>query len=283
MTAIDAYLADLARALHATGRARRRFLRECRDHLADAADAAGEQAAIEAFGSAAEVAAAFDAEVAHHRGARATAASVAGVLATGGSTLVLIDGAAPGSSTPVGLALAFFVCAQVAGVAIVLALLQALGVRARTAGAAELALLVRRDACALVAAGLTMLLAGIALPGQGSATALLAGPVLVCGAGTLVLRARRLTRRLAGSRERVTSWPLGPRMVDLDPRELLGATVAVAGAAAFWWDRGEQGTYVHALATAGVEATAVVACFLLLGPALGLRRRHRQRARGEVA
>lgn len=280
MNAVDAYVAELRRTLHARGAANRRFLRECRDHLNEAADAAGEQAAIKAFGPAPEFAAAFDAEVAHQRGVRATAASVAGVLATGGSTLALIHGAASGSSAPVGLALAFFVCAQVAGTSIVLALLQALGGRSRTASPAELALLIRRDSCALVAAGLTMLAAGAALPGQGSALALSVGPVLVCLAAILVLRAQRLTRRLDGSGDRVMRMPFSRRVRVVNAYELLAPTVAAVGAAAFWWDRGEQGTYLHALSTAGLEATAVVTCFLLLGPALGL---HHRDARGKSA
>lgn len=47
----------------------------------------------------------------------------------------------------------------------------------------------------------------------------------------------------------------------------------VAAAAAFLRDRVEQGSVGGAFVTAGIEAMAVVACFLVLGPALGLFRR----------
>ena len=63
---------------------------------------------------------------------RATFATVAGVLATGGSTLALIHAATPGATAPVAWAVAFFVAAQVAAVAAGLALLQALVLRRST-------------------------------------------------------------------------------------------------------------------------------------------------------
>ncbi|MFN8131951.1 MAG: hypothetical protein U0R70_10440 [Solirubrobacteraceae bacterium] len=43
-------------------------------------------------------------------------------------------------------------------------------------------------------------------------------------------------------------------------------------AAAFVWDRGEHAAVAGALGAAGIEALAVVGCFLGLGPALGLWR-----------
>src|SRR6185503_4588013 len=120
------YLTELSAALRVRGGARRRFLRECRDHLTDAAAERGEEDAVRAFGPPAEIAAAFDAEVAARRGVRATFATAAGVLATGGSTLALIHASAPGATAPVGWTIAFFVGAQVAAVAAGLALVQAL-------------------------------------------------------------------------------------------------------------------------------------------------------------
>ena len=75
MSPVERYLVELGAALQVRGRVRRRFLRECRDHLADAADERGEEAAVRAFGPAPEIAAALDAEVAARRGVRATFAT----------------------------------------------------------------------------------------------------------------------------------------------------------------------------------------------------------------
>ena len=263
---------------------RRRFLRECRDHLADAAAERGEEAAVRAFGRPAEIAAAFDAEVAARRGVRATFLTAAGVLATGGSTLALIHAASPGAVAPIGWTIAFFVAAQVAAVAAGLALVQALLLRRSAMSPAEVRLLARRNGCALVAAGVTMFAAGAAVPGRGSALLLLAGPAVVCVALVAVLRAGALARRLddAGGPAvrppledvaRLFRLPVPP----LDAGRLLLVTTCLAAAAAFVRDRGEHATAGGALVTAAIEATAVVACFLVLGPPLGLWRVGKQR------
>jgi hypothetical protein len=280
MRTVDEYIIELAGALHVRGAARRRFLRECRDHLADAAAQRGEDDAVRAFGPAPEVAAAFDAEVAARRGVRSTFVTVAGVLATGGSTLALIHAASAGATAPVMWALAFFVAAQVAAVAAGLALVQALVLRRSTMAPADIVLLARRNGCALIAAGVTMFSAGAALPGHGSAVLLLAGPALVCVALVAVLRARSLARRLDRSGALTVRPPLTDlgRLVHLsvpalDSRRVLLLTTCVAAAAAFLRDRVEQGTVSEALLTAGIEGVAVMGCFLVLGPALGLWRR----------
>jgi hypothetical protein len=277
MTGLERYLADLDTALLVRGAARRRFLRECRDHLADAAAERGDEAAVEAFGPPAEIAAGFDATVAARRGVRSTFAAAAGVLGTMASTLALIHASAAGATAPVPWAIAFFVAAQVALVAAGLALLQALVLRRSDMPAAQMALLARRNACALLAAAATMFSAGAALPGQGSAAPLLAGPLLLCGAAVAVLRARALARRL----DTADALPVRPPLEDLarlsplplptlDLGRLLVLTTALAAAGAFLRDRAEHATVDGALVTAGIEATAVVACFALLGPALGL-------------
>ena len=273
-------MSELGGALYVRGAARRRFLRECRDHLADAAAERGEDEAVRAFGPATEVAAAFDAEVAARRGVRSTFVTVTGVLATGGSTLALIHAASASATAPVVWAVAFFVAAQVAAVAAGLALVQALVLRRSTMAPADIVLLARRNGCALVAAGVTMFSAGAALPGQGSVALLLAGPALVCIALVAVLRARSLARQLDRSGTPAVRPPLSDlgRLVrlpvpTLDSRRLLLLTTSVAAAAAFLRDRLERGTVTEALVTAGIEGIAVVGCFLLLGPALGLWRR----------
>ena len=277
MTTVDRYVTELGAALHVRGAARRRLLRECRDHLADAAAERGEQEAVRAFGPPAEIAAAFDAEVAARRGVRSTFATAAGVLATGGSTLALIHAASANATAPVWWAIAFFVAAQVAGVARGLALVQALVLRRSTMAAADVALLARRNGCALVAAGVTMFSAGAAVPGRGSAVLLLAGPLLVCAAMVAVLRARALARRLDGA----GALAVRPPLEDLG--RLAGLPFASArrpppapdhdvhrrrrGVRARPRRAGHVG---EALVAAGIEGTAVVACFLVLGPALGL-------------
>ena len=280
VTTVDRYVIELGDALRVRGTARRRFLRECRDHLADAAAERGADEAVRAFGPPSEVAAAFDTEVAARRGVRSTFVTVAGVITTAGSTLALIHAATAGATAPAVWAVAFFVAAQVAGVAAGLAVIQALVLRRSTMAPADIALLARRNGCALVAAGVTMFSAGAALPGQGSVVALGAGPALVCAALVAVLRTRSLARRLDHSGALAVRPPLTDlaRLVrapvaSLDNRRLLLLTTCVAAAAAFLRDRVEQGTVSEALVTAGIEGIAVVGCFLVLGPALGLWRR----------
>jgi hypothetical protein len=225
--------------------------------------------AIRAFGPAREIAAAFDLEVAAKRGLSATLATVLGVLATGGSTLALIHAAQPGATAVTGWAAVFFIAAQVAGVASVLALLQGLALRRETMPPDQLALLARRNAVALCAAGVTMFAAGAAVPGNGSAILLAAGPALVCVALVTVLRALAIARKLAGGRTRAVRSPLP--MVPMP--QLLALTTVCAAVAAFLRDTAENASASQALVTAGIEAAAVVGCFLALGPALGLWRR----------
>jgi hypothetical protein len=279
VSAIECYLAELGGALRVGGSARRRFLRECRDHLADAAAERGEAEAVRAFGPPAEIAAAFDTEVAARRGVRATFATVAGVLAMGGSTLALIHSSQVGATAPTVWVVVFFVAAQVSAVAAALGFLQALALRRSALSAADAALLARRNGCALLAAGLTMFAAGAALPGHGSPALLLAGPVLVCVALVAVLRARSLARRLDGSRESAVRPPLedlraltGLPVPLLSAGPLLLLTACFAAAAAFARDLAEHATVSGAVVTACIEALAVVACFLLFGRPLGLWR-----------
>ena len=277
---IDRYLDELGRALHARGSVRRRFLRECRDHLVDAAVERGEDQAIRSFGPAADVAAAFDAEVAARRGLRSTLASFLAVLATGASTLALIHASSPEATAPTGWAVAFFVAMQLAGLATGLALLQALAARRSVVAPADAALLARRNACALLAAGLTMFAAGAALPGDGSPIVLLSGPALLGVAMVAVVRARALARRLEGSDALAVRPPLedlgrllGVALPSIDVGRLLLGVTCVGAAAALVRDRAEHATLTQAVGVAGIEAAAIVGCFVLLGPRLGLWRR----------
>jgi len=277
---IDEYVAELQAALHVRGGVRRRFLHECRDHLRDSTDERGENDAVRAFGPATTMAAAFDAEVAATRGLRSTVLSVTAVVATGGSTLALINTSSAETAAPTFWAGLFFIAAQFSAVAMVLAALQALVVRRAGASPAELMLLGRRNACALIAAGGTMFAAGAAVPGQGDAILLLIGPLLaIIGFGSVV-RARALTRRLDGARTRVARAPLsdlaeisGLPLASVTVIQLLPVTVALAASAAFIRDHAdEHATVQGALVIASVEGIAVIACLLIFGRVLGLRR-----------
>ncbi|HEX6619774.1 MAG TPA: hypothetical protein VF024_08960, partial [Solirubrobacteraceae bacterium] len=122
--------------------------------------------------------------------------------------------------------------------------------------------------------------AGAAVPGRGSAVLLLTGPVVACLALVAVLRARSLARRLDGAGALAVRPPLEDlgRLIRLpvpsfDARRLLLVTTCVAAAAAFLRDRVEHGTVSDAFATASIEGMAVVVCFFVLGPVLGLWRR----------
>jgi len=198
----------------------------------------------------------------------------------GASTLALIQGAEAGTTAPVLWAIVFFVAAQLAATAVALASLQGLAQRHETIAPAELSLLCRRNLTALVSAGVTMFAAGAAVPGQASAFALMAGPVLVCVAFVATLRARHLARRLPGARDAATRSPLEDlrrllhaHLPELTPARLLTAVTVLAAAAAFARDRAEHASAAGAATTAGIEAIAVVACFACLGRELGLWRR----------
>ncbi|MGI8679758.1 MAG: HAAS signaling domain-containing protein [Jatrophihabitans sp.] len=211
MTDIEIYLADLDRALLTRGRRRRRAVAECRDHLTDAAAAGGEAEAVRRFGAATEVASAFDAETAVRRASRSTVATVAAVaavaaiLAVAGSTLALLNASdARGAVTL--WAVVFFGAAQTSAVSTLLAvLLVAAALRRSRAVPAELRLLGRRNAVAVGFALLTEFAAGAAVPGHGSMSALLAGPVLAAFALAVVLRA---CCSRAGSTSTVHVWSM---------------------------------------------------------------------------
>ena len=182
-------MADLEAALCVRGRTRKRFLSECHDHLIDLANDVGPDDAAVAFGAPGIVAASFDAEVATSRCARAAWLAAVGVASVGGSTLVLIHSADATAQAAVPWAIAFFVCAQVSAVAMVIGLIQAMSIRHRVVSPADSMLLCRRTAIALVSAAGTMLAAGGALPGRGDPLVLLAGPALAIVAGGVLSRA----------------------------------------------------------------------------------------------
>jgi hypothetical protein len=274
MSAIDRYLSEIAETLQVRGAVRARILSECRDHLLDAAADRGEAEAVRAFGPASELAAAFDLESAARRGARSTALTVAGVAGIGASTLALIQGAE--QSAPVPWAVVFFIAAQLAGASVALALVQALALRRTSMSPSELALLARRNLTALIAAAVTMV-ASVGAFQSGDAVSLLAGPSVAGIALIAVIRVREDTRCLAGARDTAVRSPSADLAqlagINVRAREgwsLLVPVTCLATAAAYLRDVAEHATAGEATVSAGIEAAAVIVCFALLGPALGL-------------
>jgi hypothetical protein len=264
MSAVDDYLRQLQGLLHVRGPMRRRVLGECGDHLRDASAQYGPNESVRRFGPAQEIAASVNTEVAARRAQRATAATAVGVLAVGASTLSLLHASGDGATAPVGWAVLFFAAAQVAALCTVLGVLQAIACRRQPSTAQEVALLCRRNGCALLAAGITMVAAGVL-------------------AALGVLSARLIIRGHPAARQPLVCSPVhdlatlsGIPLPGLRPTRLLLLTVAVAAAAAFLWDHQDHGTPASALTTASIQAALVVLGFLILGPALGLRQSHRR-------
>lgn len=268
---IGAFLGDLAASLRTRGRARRRFLAECRHHLIDLAAEVGEADAVRAFGDPAALAAEFDAETATRHSVTAAWWSVVAVLATGASTLALIHSADPAANAPAAWALTFAWSAQVAAVCVALVLVHALRLRRTSSPPADAALLCRRAAIGLVAAAITMFAAGAALPGRGSALVLVAGPALVCLAAAALVRARRLV----GRRERVHRSPFADvRALTGIPVPVVGPLVlaTIAGVAAFMRDSGERGSSPSGSVVVGaIEAALVLVSYAALREPLGLQ------------
>jgi len=297
MSAIDDYLARLEATLRVRGPLRRRFLAECREHLAEAAELQGPDEAVQRFGEPAAIAAMLDAEAATRLTLRATLSSVAGVAAVALSTLGLLTASDPQASGVTAWAVLFFGFAQAAGACAALALVQAAAMRRTVPSVCDLALLRRRDLAALIFAGLTLLAAGGALPGHASAgmtLAILAGPLIAGGALLVLLRAGRLARTIDGPVRRVVRPPIADAIAALPGAPgriaewrgsaaqgltLLVPCVLLAAALAFGWSlRDDHGTAADAAVAAVVEASMVLVGFALLGPVLGLRggreRRH---------
>jgi len=272
---IERYMADLEAALCVRGRTRKRFLSECHDHLIDLANDVGPDDAAVAFGAPGTVAASFDAEVATSRCARAAWLAAVGIASVAGSTLVLIHSADATAQAAVPWAIAFFVCAQVSAVAMVIGLIQAMSIRHRVVPPADSMLLCRRTAIALVSAAGTMLAAGGALPGRGDPLVLLAGPALAIVAGGVLSRAWWLTRQLEGAHSHADRSPFADlRSLTRLPVPTLGpiAVATIGAAAVFVRDRGEQGTTLGgSLLVGAIEAGLVVAAYLALRAPLGLR------------
>lgn len=296
MTALERYLQELGCALHTRGRARRRLLAECSEHLADAASVHGHEEAVRRFGTAAELAESFDTEIVIRKAAGATVATIVGVLAVGASTVALLNAADPRASAVAAWAVIFFASAQTAGVCAVLAAVRAAAMRQRMATPADVSLLCRRNVGALSFSALALLAAGGAVPGHASAWVVLTGPVVAAFAALWVVRVRSLARKVDDQPCRMVRAPLADLLAIAHQSDstgtaaahspwigLLVPTAAVATGAAFLWDHLDQGSVESSLAAAGIEAVLTVAGFVLLGPALGLLPSHSRNHGGTAA
>ncbi len=299
---IDDYLASLERHLHVSGSRRTLIVGEVRDHLVDSSadlEARGlpredaEREAIAAFGRADRLACEFNAQEATSTmrrtpaviGAAGVAVAVGFVLA---ATALPHPNAAPAAG--IGAQVLFFVavvafqCAVVAGARA--ASLVAACWRAASAPVADRRLVGRAATiCAggLVIASTAWLATMSVRTGEASLVdeaGTVAGAVLMV-AGTLVAAVFAIRHRAQPLESDANSAPLragliangGERIVDLvvaHPIAACVATLLVASASAM---SHAETTVLGALPWGVGEAAAVVAGFVLLGPALGLRRR----------
>ena len=283
MNDVGLYLQELEGALHVRGPRRRRFLAECREHLADATAAYGPVEAIRRFGPSSDVARAFETEVAAGRARQAALLNAVALLAVAASTLMMVNAADGGPSAPRAWAVVFFISAQTAAAAMALALLRAAAMRYEAASVAEAALLCRRNWVALGFAGLTMFSAGAAVPGELPAWRILLGPAFALISGAATLRAGHLARRhrVAGrhpihsplSDLAVLARGVAPAWTER-PGLLLAPALLLSTTAAFWWCYlDEHGTVAGAAEAAGIEAVSLLAGFVVLGTALGISAR----------
>ncbi len=280
MNTVDSFMSDLKSELNVRGRPRRRLLAECRDHLVESAAARGPEEAVRRFGDPADLARAFDTEMAGQRAVRATVVSVAGVLCVGLSTLMMVNAADSQASAPVAWAVMFFACAQVAAASLALGVLRAVVIRAEAGTPDDYALLCRRNATALTFALLTMFAAGGAVPGQTAAWKIVTGPLVAMIATGFVVRARSLARALGPGNHVVRSplpdagflarWNFLESARFQRPSMVLVPTVLVAMVAAFAWNALDHGSMIGSVQVACVEAGLVISGFVFLGRNLGL-------------
>ena len=290
MNEIDRWLTELRRDLRVGGAARRRIVAECAEHLRESAARHGETEAVARFGRPAEIAEGFNVELGAHRSRWATVFAAIALVAAAAATIHLAHEGPQHLEAPWPVALVFFVAAQVAAVALGSAVAQAVRWRTRTASPGELVLQSRRTAVAVVAGALTLGAAAVSVTGGSDVGWVVAGGfVLLAGAGWAALRARRLlgaatpspVTPLDDAAALLASVPLAgalaARVRDLldpvrHPLRCCALVAALAASAAFARNQGERGaTAGQSLALAAIEAGAVVACFVVLGPPLGLR------------
>ena len=216
---------------------------------------------------------AFDAEVAARRGRAGHLRRCGGGARRGRSTLALIHSSDAGATAPTLWAIVFFVAAQLTAVAAALALLQASILTALRALAGG-----RRAARPPQRLRVGRRRGHDVLRGCGAAGPWVGGRARRRPGARL----RRAGRRAAGAVARPPARALGqaggppaargrrtarpPAGPALGARSLLLLTTCLAAAAAFLRDLVEQATVGGAIVTAGIEAMAVIACFLVSAP-----------------
>jgi hypothetical protein len=281
-------LAELASELRrhgVEGRAARRLVDEAREHLRDLDGDA------ERFGSPQEIARAAAAELAVERTRLAASLGFAVLVVVGIAYLAFV-GLAGGNQPPdltggesallgVLATLGLVLFPQVAFVAGCLALVRRVRLRrADVVGAAELRLLRRRTAVAVVAAVLTVASAALwAFEFRADRTAwpvLLGCALLSVPLGAALVGVRRAARPSAAPGEAsgdvFDDLPLLARLGLDRGRRLLAATTLIVGAVAFsggWVAEGDPGS---GLVRGGFEAIALLLCYAVLAGPLALRR-----------
>jgi len=311
MTEIDRYVGELTSRLNVGARDRARILAEVRDHLDDAIAhrvqcgdrrEAAAIAALDAFGSPSLVASQFNAEAGARAMRRAPLVAFAAGLAVV-TAFVVAAVTQPRSGSPVSATLltqiAFFTAVlsfQIAVVAGICAASRALSLW-RTAGVRgdDRALVVRcaiisTDALGVAAVGwaTTMLFALNRLADPNRPTLVLGGMVMVCAAGVASATTHRLPVNASdhaadagSSNEAASGNDDGNALLGLGERAIgvvrLHPVVSCATVAALsvWPAMSHAETTVPGALPWGLtQAATVVLGFIVLGPALGLRRSH---------
>lgn len=280
---IDDYLAELGRELGAVGirgRLRRRILAESEDHLR------ADDGALERFGTPAEVANAFAAELGARSSRRAAvgaflALGVAGTVYAASFLSASFAGQPPPDTWPLLAVLVFpavIVAPQVSFVAGVLSLARSLRRRETVLPSAELNVLNHRTSLAVASGLVTMgALAVFALALRndlagwwviGTLSGTLVATALLVVATVPTVGARRLRPRVAGD--------AGDLFDDLgfgrtDPWRF-ARRVALAAGLAVWLAAAVQGDPLDGAIQGTAETLACLAGFAAFGRYLGLRR-----------
>lgn len=302
MTQIDTYVAELEACLRVGGRARRRILTEVRDHLDDAItdrERLGEDAgdavrrALDAFGPARALATQLNAETGTRAMRRAPlVAFVAGVAVFAG--LLVAGKLQPHPAVPVRAILAtqvsFFVAVlafQVAVVAGICAASRALAVSRIPAACGDDRAFVRRcatistSALGVAATGwaITLGLALNRLTDPNRAAAVVGGVIMIGAAAAAIATTCRLR---VNPSDDATDAQLDPgglfglteRFIELVRHRPVVSCTAAAALSAWPAMAHAETTFTGALPWGVIQAATVIAAFVVLGPALGLRHPH---------
>jgi HAAS domain-containing protein len=284
---IEQYLARLGADLARRGvrcPANARVVDEARDHLLELAAEHGEEGAIERFGSSEELARDVAAQLATTRTIRSTYGAFAALAFTGVvylAFMALAGGAGGGpdlfsarhEAVGVAAVIGLVLFPQIAFVAGCLALLRALRRRGTaTVSSDELGVIRARAAVAVGAGAMTVVSMAVWIAEFRQSAWLLALPALavipLVAVAVSVGRAGRPQAAAGGSAGDVFD-DLGFRMEPWRFAMLFAAFIAFLGFAGGWVVEGDPGS---GIVRGGFEGVAVLACFVVLGRRLALRR-----------